>query len=187
LERYLRILPQPTGLLLPFDDNNVVCASLWPASSAATWASPDLTSSHCHCHQRHGHNHSLGQLGSVEEKELEEGEDNPLSWALSARWADFPELTPCLLLQIRTCRAKKSGLFTSLALRTCWSCVLGAQQMKLPIVALSVAVEVELLFGPRCCHTPCSWNGSEPSLGDLLRVAVVIAPSCHFQRWLLPF
>lgn len=25
-------------------------------------------------------------------------------------------------------------------LRTCWSCVLGAQQMKLPIVALSVAV-----------------------------------------------
>jgi len=111
LERYLRILPQPTGLLLPFDDNNVVCASLWPASSAATWASPDLTSSHCHCHQRHGHNHSLGQLGSVEEKELEEGEDNPLSWALSARWADFPELTPCLLLQIRTCRAKKSGLF----------------------------------------------------------------------------
>jgi len=27
--------------------------------------------------------------------------DIPLSWALSARWADFPELTPCLLLQFR--------------------------------------------------------------------------------------
>jgi len=43
-------------------------------------------------------------------------------------------------------------------------------------------------LGPgRCCHTPCSWNGSEASLGDLLRVAVVMASSCHFQRWLAAF